>query len=949
MTKNTKALLLYFRLSITFSLLITVDCSCQTSRDELKRLKYDCTDQQLPFFPSDVPNNTQVLILKNSMQNPVIPSFKSMNLANLQVLDLSSNRISYLAGDTFKGMKSLLSLDIRGNDVLTTSPIPRGLFADLTGITTLKIKGDNFNTTVINRLIEEIKPLKELKSFVYQYGDAKAAVSIAGELSQLTSLEFHAISFSDEAFQDEFLLHLPNLTQLEALSIRHCKLNTLGNKAVAWMSNLRHLNLACNDQLCTIDTLRYLGNQTSLSNLKTLILDHTHFHYSGNLNTESNVGNHLSEKLFCNLSFSSSLERLSLQRLGYFSLDSTAFNCLTKLRSLNFGHNLPYALYCGKEKASVVNCYESILPSLQAIQFAKFSNLMITSPTKDTHCDEDNISFNDYFVDETLFSNVTDCIGRPTSKSKRQNIMLLSRQIALPPCLRGVQFNHFYRTESRQPPFKIDFSPGNILELVNFSDTILNPDGLILDTIQINGLNKLRVIALQHTLLSRVHMITIGANSLEQLDLSKNRFDQMTKAQFSNMFTRPMKKLQVLNLSSSNIYELPSNFFWQFPRLSSLDVSFNKISQLTLDLSLLNSTNIFSINVTSNQLSSLNDNFTITLDFLASYRPVTIVLSNNQFQCNCNTLSFMHWFQTTSVNIDNKTNIQCTYDNNGKSILLSISSISISEMRDNCFAKLKIMYISLSMVLTVIVISFFVGLSLYKQRYRLRWYWYNNKKKICGSITENLTEENSHWQYSAYVNYWRVGGRWVMEEIVKRIEDLGRENVVVRGRDSNGGENIADFIMEAIINSKKLIYVIGDDVKLGEERDWFEFSFYMALEQRKNNLSDFVFVIKNDINYDEVSGTLLRVLCQPDSSVVMRIECYNNNQYWINDLKSIFNNGSSYNASYPNNEINDTAELNQSVMAQNFAAETDTHLIDITANNCYHKDDRESDEELLTD
>ena len=945
---NTKIFLrLYFALSITVLHLIVANCSCLTLRDGLNRLTYDCTGQNLQFFPSDVPNNTQVLILRNSMQNPVIPTFKSINLVNLQVLDLSSNRISYLAGDTFKGMKSLLSLDIRGNDVLTASPLPKGLFADLTGINTLKIKGHYFNKKTIDRLIEEIKPLKELKSFVYQYGDAKAAVSIAGKLSQLTSLEFHTISFSDEAFQDEFLLHLRNLTQLEALSLRNCDLDTLGNKTVDWMSNLRHLNLACNERLSTPDTIRYLGNQMALSNLKTLILDRTSFQHSNSINTESYLAYRLSERLFCNLSFSSSLERLSLQKLGYFSLDSTVFNCLTKLRSLNFGHNLPHDIVCGKDRTSDKDCYESILPSLQSIQFIKINSLMIITPTKDTHCGEDDVSFNDYFIDETPFSNVTDCIG--TSKFKHNN-MLLSNQVglSLPSCLRGIQVNNLYRTENSQGPFKITFSPNNILEFVDFSGTIFNPDGLVLDTIQINGLNKVREIVLQSTLLSRVHMITIGANSLELLDLSKNRFDQMTKAQFSNMFTRTMKKLQVLNLSSSNIYELPSNFLRQFPHLSSLDLSFNKISQLTLDLSLLNSTNIFNINVTSNQLLSLNDNFTITLDFLASYRPVTVVMSNNQFQCNCDTLSFIRWFQTTSVKIDNKTNIQCTYGNNGKSILVSISSISISEMRDNCFAKLKIMYISLSMVLTVIVISFFAGLSLYKHRYRLRWYWYNNKKKICGSVTENLTEENSHWQYSAYVNYWRVGGRWVMEEIVKRIEDLGRENVVVRGRDSNGGENIADFIMEAIINSKKLIYVIGDDVKLGEERDWFEFSFYMALEQRKNNLSDFVFVIKNDINYDEVSGTLLRVLCQPDSSVVMRIECNNNNQYWINDLKSIFNKAGNNIATYTNNEINDTAELNQSVMAQNFAAETDTHLIDFTVNNSYHKDDRESDEELLT-
>ena len=898
-------------LSLVFMHVFAVNCSCITSRDELNRLVYDCTDQFLPSFPSDLPNNTQVLILRRSMLNPIIPSFQSIGLAGLQVLDLSSNKISYLAKDTFKGMKSLLILDLRRNNVLTTLPIPRGLFADLTKVNTLKIKGGIYNKEVLEQLVGEIKSLTSLTSLIYQYGYAKMAASIVGQLPQLTSVEFHRVIF-DYEFQSDFILNLRNLKKLEALSIRASSgLVTLGSKVLNWTTNLKHLNLACNQELSIIDTIRYLGNQTSLSNIKTLILDHTNNDHFG-----KHVPFRMDASLFCNLSFSSSLERLSLQRLGFFSIDSAITKCITTLRSLNFGHNIPYISDCESDDS----CYKSLVAALSSVQFIKASNLMITRPTKDTYCTDDiSLNFDEYFIDEKIFSNSSDC---KSLKDIKQNEHVKSQYIQLPPCLRAFQFDYFYRTESVPPPFKLNFSSNNSLELLDLSDTIWNPNGLALDTIQFNGFYKLRIFRLRNALLSKFHMITISTNSLEQIDLSKNRFDQMTKLQLFNMFTRPMAKLQLLNLSASNIYELPSNFLWQFPLLEYLDLSFNKISEMTLNLSLVNLASSFTLNIASNQLSSINDSFMATADFLSSQRSVTVQLSNNQFRCDCDTLSFVRWFQSTRVIIKNKTNIQCSFNDAGNPVLVPISSINIAHLNSDCFAKQRILYISLGILSTGILISLCGGLYLYRQRYRIRWHWYNNKKKLCGIKSENLTEEHSHWQYSAYVNYWRVGGRWVMEELVKKIEDLRRGNAIIRGRDSNGGENVADFIMDAIIKSKKLVYVIGDDVKLGEERDWFQFSFYMALEQRKYSLSDFIFIIKNDIDYDDIGGTLLSMLCQPRTNMVMRIECNDSNRYWVNDLESIFNTGG--------NAISD-----------------DSQLIDISADNSCCKEDRESDEKLL--
>ena len=246
--------------------------TCRVSSDSLNRLVYDCEEKDFVTFPSNIPKNTLVLLLRKTMKSPVVPSFQAIGLAKLQVLDLSWNSINTLSNDTFKDMTSLLSLDIRGNNVLIFAP--DGLFKYLINLKILKINGMNLTQETSIRFSEQTKNVISLESLVFDNGDAKFAVQIASKYTNLTALEIIHCTANEFIFNlSSFLYELRNLTKLESITILGCSFSFVGTiYPLDWMSNITMINFACNN-LDMKEAITFLGSQASLSQLDTLILD----------------------------------------------------------------------------------------------------------------------------------------------------------------------------------------------------------------------------------------------------------------------------------------------------------------------------------------------------------------------------------------------------------------------------------------------------------------------------------------------------------------------------------------------------------------------------------------------------------------------------------------------------------------------------------------------------
>ena len=162
-------------------------------------------------------------------------------------------------------------------------------------------------------------------------------------------------------------------------------------------------------------------------------------------------------------------------------------------------------------------------------------------------------------------------------------------------------------------PINIRISPNNSLELLDLSHSIFSIDGVIENAFGISGLKKLRILRLRHMNIRRFYMVTFNhADNLEEIDFSDNRLEQMTAGQLSKMFTKPVN-VHKLNLFACNIGELRSDFLQQFPNVTLLDLSYNKLPHLLLNLSWLSSISNLTIDLSFNQITIVDDIFVNTV------------------------------------------------------------------------------------------------------------------------------------------------------------------------------------------------------------------------------------------------------------------------------------------------------------------------------------------------
>ena len=124
--------------------------------------------------------------------------------------------------------------------------------------------------------------------------------------------------------------------------------------------------------------------------------------------------------MFCSLTFSKSLQWLSLQMFDEFDYDATSLQCLLNLHSLSVCCNTYFYLRCGNSLRNIF----AILNSVTHVDFARFSYLMSYEPIAYGLCNNIfGISMEDYFIDESIInspaSNCSSLTGDSTIDIER--------------------------------------------------------------------------------------------------------------------------------------------------------------------------------------------------------------------------------------------------------------------------------------------------------------------------------------------------------------------------------------------------------------------------------------------------------------------------------------------------------------------------------------------------
>ena len=141
------------------------------------------------------------------------------------------------------------------------------------------------------------------------------------------------------------------------------------------------------------------------------------------------------------------------------------------------------------------------------------------------------------------------------------------------------------------------------------------------------------------------------------------------------------------------------------------------------------------------------------------FQSITLKLDNNQFRCDCDIIDFLKWFPSTNSKINKKINITCTY--RGINTISNVL-VDVSELEFQCTKFMRILYISLGSASAISLVGVLLGMTLFKYRWHIRWYWFRIKRRMLQSLSDDILLPSTEHNFACYVNYLGVTSAWVV-------------------------------------------------------------------------------------------------------------------------------------------------------------------------------------------
>ena len=337
---------------------------------------------------------------------------------------------------------------------------------------------------------------------------------------------------------------------------------------------------------------------------------------------------------------------------------------------------------------------------------------------------------------------------------------------------------------------------------------------------------------------------------LEELNLRDNNLKSIPKGYLTHLNTLDLAKniinpldvnvcmkypnLASLSLASNNISFLHSSFFSSCKYLEHLDLSQNSLNLTENPLILQSLTSLRTLNLNRNKLSILPANFTSQLDVIGRCQEkegtqgkLKVTFDDNKLICRCNaeTMSFIIWFQSTTVEIPNKSSYSCS-SSEGQ---VFVNTIDVANLKHTCFPSYTILIAETVSGTVGVIVCFFLVAALYRYRWRLQYIFIKIRK--CGKrnyvTMDDITDKEI--RYDAFVSYCAEDRFWVHDCLMNTLEsDRYGFNLCIHYRDFPVGEDIATVIVRSIQQSRNLLIVLSE-CSVG--RPWCQFEFQVALSE----------------------------------------------------------------------------------------------------------------------
>ena len=365
-----------------------------------------------------------------------------------------------------------------------------------------------------------------------------------------------------------------------------------------------------------------------------------------------------------------------------------------------------------------------------------------------------------------------------------------------------------FRANAVTSTHQVQFYIPSSVNIVDVSDSNFRSTSTNSGLFSFSGENNVLVLNIFGTRsIARSGGILVGLTQLQILDASHGIVESIHPE-----FLKQLPSLRVLNQSHNKIGAADNDFFaiFSFARLllstNGLRYinrnAFDKLTKLKLiklgnnafrhfDIQMNSLTSLELLDVSENRLPFLTSSFMQELDMLNA--TFAIDMRRNPLTCNCDSVPFIRWLQTTAVNIVDKTEMTCLF-HKSNTRLEHIDLVNLeSECSDTFFSR------TLSHILIGCVSVLVVMLGLFCVIYR----------RPCHKVRRSQMRYDAAVLYDEEDVYVR---RWVENNLVEKVENQWQMKLFTMGRvgESEGGE--IEALARGIAQSDKLILCLSQHV-----------------------------------------------------------------------------------------------------------------------------------------
>ena len=644
---------------------LSVEATWQTKGTELQYVKVNCLQQ------NTIRRSSRYCVCKSGASDVDFPCQVTKldinmfrTLGNLQVMDLSFNKIQEIGRRTFNGLTQMKFLSLRHNDV-TNNGLPYGLLCDAPSLEYLDLREldfDVFPSQIFkcNSVTSKIKAIDISNSRLNDVPNRSMDPLTALEslnlgnnlLGKLLKNSFEGASsmmhlnVSGNMLYDLFPDFCATLPKLETFLLSDNEFKTFNFNELEDCSEIKTLDISMNN----ITGLS--GSVSNLTKLEKLDVSHNYLQtFNLDLNNNSKLQyldishNNIKNLDTQNLKNLTSLVELKLDHnfINDAPNFSELFQKLTNLLSLDLSYNMikdiPNNSFVGLVNLTKLYLNDNQLTTLHNNSFAGLGNL------KHLHLENNNITDLPSEVFQSLV--VLEYISL-------ENNHIATLIVDFWPST--VHFLLLGGNMLTTVPENVNYSAIEVLDFSGNSLSDFNIKGQIATNLKSIDLSFNKITDINQTMFD-------AAPNLEYLNLENNA---LTLNLSSSVFSGALK-LEMLNLANNRIGRIGNMFSENsLPSLKTLNVSFNSVTSVTQLATDFTGSVVNVIDLSNNSITTLDSNTFTNLDNLTSAhlrnnfiqmfeifnssRDTTFDFSGNPIICSCNLV----WLKDPYVEIDKK-------------------------------------------------------------------------------------------------------------------------------------------------------------------------------------------------------------------------------------------------------------------------------------------------------